>query len=333
MILAIETSCDDTCAAVLKKDRLLSSIVSSQDEFHARYGGVVPEVASRRHLELINPVINDALEHACADLDQVSKVAVTTGPGLIGALLVGVATAKSLAAAREAGMIAVNHLDGHIAANYLDPEPMLPPFICLIASGGHTFLVHVRGYGEYEIVGRTLDDAAGEALDKGARMLGLGYPGGAELDRLASGGDPDFTRFPIGLDHPRMLDFSFSGVKTSLYYFLKESDAKAIETHRADIAASYQRSVITALSSKTIAAAQQTGCEGICLSGGVSANSLLRRNLMDECRHKGYRLRMPPPELCTDNAGMIASAARFLPVLEYPGYLSLGADASVMFAT
>lgn len=332
MILAVETSCDDTCAAVLHGGELLSNVVSSQDEFHARYGGVVPEVASRRHLELINPVIAEALERADAGLSRIRRIAVTTGPGLIGALLVGVATAKAIAAAKGCGLVSVNHLEGHIASNYLEPQPMKPPFICLIASGGHTSLVHVRDYGLHEIVGRTLDDAAGEALDKGARMLGLGYPGGAELDRLAAGGDASYTSFPIGMDRPGELDFSFSGVKTALYYFLSESGRRDIETHRADIAASYQHAVIKALVNKTLSATRQAGCDRVCLSGGVSANSELRRSLKNECKRRGYRLRKPPADLCTDNAGMIASAARFLPAAEYPDYLTMGASAAPGFA-
>lgn len=332
LILAIETSCDDTCAAVLDGDNLLASVVSSQTEFHARYGGVVPEVASRHHLELVNSVIAEALAGAGVDLPQIKRVAVTASPGLIGALLVGVATAKSIAYALDAELVGVNHLQGHIAANYLPPEPLEPPFVCLIASGGHTSLVYVSGHGSFEPVGQTLDDAAGEALDKGARLLGLDYPGGAGLDALALKGDPAYASFPIGLDRPGDFDFSFSGVKTSLYYYLRDAGRQTIERHRADIAASYQSAVVSALIKKTLAAAEARGCRQICLSGGVSANSELRRRLAGECDARGLKLRIPPPELCTDNAAMIASAARYLPAAPFPGYLSLGAKASGGFA-
>lgn len=333
MILALETSCDDTCAAVLDGDSLLANVVSSQTEFHARYGGVVPEVASRHHLELINSVIAEALANSGARLDQIRRVAVTVSPGLIGALLVGVATAKGVAYAIGAEMVGVDHLQGHIAANYLPPEPIEPPFVCLIASGGHTSIVHVTEHSSFKLLGQTLDDAAGEALDKGARMLGLGYPGGAELEALAKSGDPAFTRFPVGLDRLDSFDFSFSGVKTALYYFLREKGHEIIERHRADIAASFQHAVISALVKKVLAAARSCGCERICLSGGVTANSELRRRLSHECYNSGIGLRMPPPELCTDNAAMIASAARFLPALPFPKYLSLGARATGGFNT
>lgn len=331
MILALETSCDDTCAALLDGDELRANIVSSQNEFHAHYGGVVPEVASRRHLELINPVINAALAEAGAGFGQIEKVAVTTRPGLIGALLVGVATAKAIAWGADAGLVSVNHIEGHIAANYLEPEPMEPPFVCLVASGGHTIIVYVAERGSFELLGSTLDDAAGEALDKGARLLGLGYPGGAELELLAGGGDSAFAAFPVGLDRPGDFDFSFSGVKTALFYYLKEAGGKKIRKHRADIAASYQAAVISALLKKTVAAAEHGECGRICLSGGVSANSELRRRLADACRERGIRLRVPPAELCTDNAAMVASAARYLPAIPFPEYLSLGARASAGF--
>lgn len=332
MILAIETSCDDTCAAVMKGDTLLSSVVSSQTEFHARYGGVVPEVASRHHLELINPVIDQALAAAGVTAADIGRVAVTTSPGLIGALLVGVATAKAFAFANRAGVTSVNHLAGHIAANFLPPDPLEPPFVCLIASGGHTSIVHVRQRGSYEIIGMTLDDAAGEALDKGARLLGLGYPGGAELDALAQGGDPAFADFPVGLDRHGNFNFSFSGVKTALYYYLKESDSGEITRRRADIAAAYQAAVVNALVKKTLAAARSRDCAQLCISGGVSANTELRRRLTQECDRLGLKLRIPPPELCTDNAAMIASAARYLPVMPFPEYLSLGASAATRLA-
>lgn len=328
MILAIETSCDDTCAAIVDNGRLRASVVSSQDEFHARYGGVVPEVASRHHLVLINSVIAEALAAAGSGLDLVKRVAVTTGPGLIGALLVGVATAKSLAYALGAEFVGVNHLEGHIAANYLEPDPVEPPFVCLVASGGHTSIAFVPEQGRLELMGQTLDDAAGEALDKGARLLGLGYPGGAGLDALAREGDPAHASFPVGLDKPGNLDFSFSGVKTSLFYYLKSAGKETVARHRADIAASYQAAVVDALVKKTLAAAATRGYPSICLSGGVSANSELRHRLARECEDRGVRLRIPPPDLCTDNAAMIASAAMHLPAIPFPEYLSTGALAA-----
>jgi N6-L-threonylcarbamoyladenine synthase len=333
LILAIETSCDDTCAAILDGDGLLANIVSSQNEFHAHYGGVVPEVASRHHLELVNPVLAEAMAQAGVKPSQVSRVAVTVQPGLIGALLVGVATAKSFAYALGVEFVGVSHLEGHIAANYLPPNPLEPPFVCLIASGGHTSIIFVRERGKYELLGQTLDDAAGEALDKGARLLGLAYPGGAELDSLAVHGNPGYVKFPIGLDKQGRFDFSFSGVKTALYYYLRDSNRDEIEKHRADIAASYQTAVVTALVRKTLAAAEAHGCNQVCLSGGVSANSELRRRLADECGRKAFRLRIPPPELCTDNAAMIASAARYLPPIPFPEYLSVGARAAGGFAS
>jgi len=332
LILAIETSCDDTCAAILDGDRLAANIVSSQTEFHALYGGVVPEVASRHHLELVNPVIDEALAEAGVKLSEISRVAVTNRPGLIGALLVGVSTAKALAYSQKVEFVAVSHLAGHIAANYLPPEPMEPPFVCLVASGGHTSIVMVHEHGRFDLLGQTLDDAAGEALDKGARLLGLGYPGGAELDALAAGGNPGYISFPVGLNKPGNLDFSFSGVKTALYYQLKKLSVPEVRQHTADIAASYQASVVKALVSKTIDAANTNRCHQVCLSGGVSANSELRRRLLEACRSNGLHLRIPPPELCTDNAAMIASAARYVPAVPFPDYLSVGATASGGFA-
>lgn len=332
MILGIETSCDDTCAAVLHGNEILSSVISSQTEFHALYGGVVPEIASRHHLELVNAVITQAIAKADVELNSITRIAVTTRPGLIGALLVGVATAKSIAYGLGVELVGVNHMEGHVAANYLPPEPVEPPFVCLIASGGHTSVVFVPQRGEHKLLGQTLDDAAGEALDKGARLLGLGYPGGAELDTLAADGAPGYVTFPVGLDKPGRLDFSFSGVKTALYYYLRDLDPKIFNEHRADIAASYQSAVITALVKKTLAAAASKRCDQICIGGGVSANTELRRLLATECERQGMRLHIPPPTLCTDNAAMIASAARYLPAKPLPDYLSLGATASGGFA-
>jgi len=332
LILAIETSCDDTCAAILDEERLLANIVSSQTEFHELYGGVVPEVASRHHLELINAVIAEALTVAGVKLAQITRVAVTTRPGLIGALLVGVASAKSIAYSLGIEFVGINHLEGHIAANYLGPDPVEPPFICLIASGGHTSIIHVQERDRFVQLGQTLDDAAGEALDKGARLLGLGYPGGAELDKLAAMGDPGYATFPICLNRAGNLDFSFSGVKTALYYFLKQKKVDEVEKHRADIAASYQSAIVSAIINKTLAAARACDCSRISLSGGVSANSELRGRFTSECEKLDLKLSIPSPGLCTDNAAMIASAARYLPAVPFPGYLSVGAVASGGFA-
>jgi N6-L-threonylcarbamoyladenine synthase len=317
LILGLETSCDETAAALVEGGTIRSNVVSSQADLHARFGGVVPEVASRRHLELVLPVIREALAEAAADLDDVNTVAVTQGPGLIGALLVGLSAAKALAWARELPLVPVNHLHGHVASLYLDPEPLEPPFLCLLASGGHTMLVDVPERGAFRPIGTTLDDAAGEAFDKGARLLGLGYPGGAEIDRLARDGDPTAFEFPVA--RVPGLDFSFSGVKTALLYEVRGLGDRA-EEQRADLAASYQRALVQALVQRTLEAAEQTGAERIAVVGGVAANSELRASLPDA--------KAPPLALCTDNAAMIASAARYADAIPPPGYLALDAYAS-----
>jgi N6-L-threonylcarbamoyladenine synthase len=320
LILGIETSCDETAAAVVTGDGgLLSNVVASQAELHARYGGVVPEVASRRHLELISPVVRDALDRAGAALDDVDSVAVTQGPGLVGALLVGISAAKAIAWARRQPLVPVDHLQGHVASLYLGDEPVEPPFLCLLASGGHTLLIAVRAHGMREILGTTLDDAAGEAFDKGARLLGLGYPGGAAIDRLARTGDPTAHEFPVA--RVPGLDFSFSGLKTALFYTVRELLPSELEGRRADLAASYQRAIVRALVERTCAAAERAGLERIAVVGGVAANSELREALPDAA--------FAPLELCTDNAAMIASAARFSRPLQYPRYLALDAYASL----
>jgi len=320
LILGLETSCDETAAALVTSDgRVLSNVVSSQADLHARYGGVVPEVASRRHLELVTPVIREALGEAQAELDDVDLVGVTTGPGLIGALLVGLAAAKAIAWARRLPLASVDHLHGHVASLYLQPDSLEPPFLCLLASGGHTLLLDVqeRG-GSPRVLGTTLDDAAGEAFDKGARVLGLGYPGGAEIDRLARNGDPDAYDFPVA--RVPGLDFSFSGLKTALLYAVRELPEGELERRRADLAASYQRAIVRALVERTQQAAHATGASRIAVVGGVAANSELRAALPDAA--------LAPLELCTDNAAMIASAARFAEPIPYPGYLALDAYAS-----
>ena len=319
MILGIETSCDETAAALVTADgHIRANVVSSQADLHAQYGGVVPEVASRRHLELVAPVVREALAEAGATLDDVDKVAVTQGPGLVGALLVGLAAAKAIAWSRRLPLAPVDHLRGHVASLYLEPDPLEPPFLCLLASGGHTLLLDVRGYDDDHALGTTLDDAAGEAFDKGARLLGLGYPGGREVDRLARDGDPAAYAFPVA--QVPGLDFSFSGLKTALLYATRELSADELESRRADLAASYQRAIIRALVGRVRAAAAQLGSPRIAVVGGVAANSELRAALPDAA--------LAPLPLCTDNAAMIASAGRFAATLAYPGYLGLDAYAS-----
>ncbi len=310
VILGIETSCDETAAAVVTDDgEIATSVVASQATLHARFGGVVPEVASRRHLELIAPVIDEALGER-----EVDAVAVTTHPGLIGALLVGVAAAKALAWARRLPLIAVNHLHGHVASLYLRPLDLEPPFTCLLASGGHTMLLDVQERGGFRVLGTTLDDAAGEAFDKGARLLGLGYPGGREIDALAKQGDPRAYDFPVA--RVPGLDFSFSGLKTALLYTVRDLSPHELEARRADLAASYQRAIVRALTERV----EATGADRVAVVGGVAANSELRAALPDAA--------LAPLSLCTDNAAMIASAARYAPPVPYPEYLSLDARAT-----
>ena len=320
VILGIETSCDETAASLIAQDGTIrSNIVSSQADLHARYGGVVPEIASRRHLELVTPVVREALGEAAATLRDVELVGVTAGPGLIGALLVGVAAAKAIAWSQRLPLAAVDHLQGHVASLYLEPDPLEPPFVCLLASGGHTLLLDVRErVTRPRVLGTTLDDAAGEAFDKGARLLGLGYPGGAALDRLAREGDPEAHSFPVA--RVPGLDFSFSGLKTALLYAVRDLPADELERRRADLAASYQRAIVRALVERTREAATAVGTERIAVVGGVAANSELRSSLPDAV--------LAPLPLCTDNAAMIASAARFTEAISYPRYLALDAYAS-----
>ncbi len=319
MILGIETSCDETAAAIVTRaGEIGSNVVASQAELHAEFGGVVPEIASRRHLELVLPVVRRALDDAGTSLDEVELVAVTQGPGLVGALLVGVSAAKALAWSRRLPLAPVDHLDGHVASLYLEPEPFEPPFVCLLASGGHTSLLDVRSHSSTRVLGRTLDDAVGEAFDKGARLLGLGYPGGAAIDALAREGDPGAFEFPVA--RVPGLDFSFSGVKTSLLYAVRKLSEEELDRRRADLAASYQRALVRALVEGTEAAAELIGADRVAVVGGVAANSELRASLP--------WARAAPLPLCTDNAAMIASAARFTEALPYPRYLALDAYAS-----
>jgi N6-L-threonylcarbamoyladenine synthase len=335
-ILALETSCDDTCAAVIDEDgRIRANVISSQAA-HEDFGGVVPEIASRHHLELVNAIVQRALSVACIGFDDVRLVGATQGPGLVGALLVGLSTAKALAAARELPFAAVDHLQGHVAANFLAPA-FEPPFLCLIASGGHTLLAHVREHDGFQVLGRALDDAAGEAFDKGARMLGLGYPGGAALERLARDGDPAAFVFPGsrgersrgGRGAQRQafaegLDFSFAGLKTALLYKLRELSEDQARARRADLAASYQTAIVDSLIERAERALAQTGLDRLAVGGGVASNGPLRERLASI----GVALHVPERVLCTDNAAMIASAARFGRQLAYPDYLGLDAYAT-----
>ncbi|HEY6731706.1 MAG TPA: tRNA (adenosine(37)-N6)-threonylcarbamoyltransferase complex transferase subunit TsaD [Solirubrobacterales bacterium] len=328
MLLAIETSCDDTCAAVLDGARILSNVISSQAAAHAGFGGVVPEVAARHHLELVEPVVAAALAEAGVTLDEIEAVAATAGPGLIGALLVGISSAKAIAAARRLPLIPVNHLQGHVAANFLEPEPLEPPFLCLIASGGHTLLAGVRDHQGYELLGQTLDDAAGEAFDKSARLLGLGYPGGPAVQREAEGGDPTAFEMPVAMSRNPGLDFSFSGLKTAVLYRCQELGPEGVEERRADLAASFQAAVIEQLRAKLKRALKKGEWEAVALGGGVAANGPLREAVAELCEEQGVRLKLVPIALCTDNAAMIGSAARFAPAVPYPDYLGYDAFAS-----
>jgi N6-L-threonylcarbamoyladenine synthase len=327
MILAIETSCDDTCAAVLDGGRIVVNLISSQAE-HAAFGGVVPEVASRQHLELAAPVVEAALKEAGIGLGDLDAVAVTVGPGLIGALLVGVSTAKALAAPQRLPLIPVDHLQGHVAANFLEPEPLEPPFLCLIASGGHTLLAGVHDHEGHEVLGQTLDDAAGEAFDKGARLLGLGYPGGPALQRLAEDGDPEAFEMPVAMARDPGLDFSFSGLKTALVYLSRDLGEEETRARAADLAASYQRAIVHQLVSKLERALKRGNWEAVALGGGVAANGPLREAVTELCERRGVRLKLVPLKLCTDNAAMIGSAARFATPIAYPDYLGFDAFAS-----
>jgi N6-L-threonylcarbamoyladenine synthase len=319
VILGVETSCDETAAGLVTAEgEILANVVSSQADLHARFGGVVPEIASRRHLELIAPVVQEALEQGRVTLDDVDFIAVTRGPGLIGALLVGLSAAKALAWSRRLPLVPVDHLHGHVASLYLEPRVVEPPFVCLLASGGHTLLLEVRDRTGFHVLGTTLDDAAGEAFDKGARLLGLGYPGGAAIDRLAREGDPEAFRFPVA--NVPGLDFSFSGVKTALLYAVRDLAPDELERRRSDLAASYQRAIVTALVTRVREAAGETGLDRIAVVGGVAANSELRGALSEAA--------LAPLELCTDNAVMIASAARYATAVPFPEYLALDAYAT-----
>jgi N6-L-threonylcarbamoyladenine synthase len=326
VILALETSCDDTCAAVLTHDGEIRANVVSSQHVHDRFGGVVPEIASRHHLELVNVVVDQALAEAASDLDGVDLVAVTQGPGLVGALLIGVATAKALAAGRELPLAPVDHLQGHVAANFVRIDrtaPFDPPFLCLIASGGHTLLARVEDHAGYETLGSTLDDAAGEAFDKGARLLGLGYPGGPALSKLALEGDPAAFAFPTG-ERMGGLDFSFAGLKTALLYAVRDLGDEETRARAGDLAASYEHAIVEALMIRIERAIRMTGLERVAIGGGVAANRVLRERVAA----LGVDVHVPPPSLCTDNAAMIASAARWVEPVAFPDYLGLDAYAT-----
>ncbi|HZJ58155.1 MAG TPA: tRNA (adenosine(37)-N6)-threonylcarbamoyltransferase complex transferase subunit TsaD [Clostridia bacterium] len=312
IILGIETSCDETSAAVVRNGReVLGHKIASQIELHRKYGGVVPEIASRKHVEVINPLIDETIEEAGMSLREMDAIAVTYGPGLVGALLVGVATAKALAYGLEVPLIGVHHIEGHISANYIAHGDLAPPFLCLVVSGGHSHLVWVKGYGDYEILGQTLDDAAGEAYDKVARTLKLGYPGGPVIDRLAQKGDPHFVEYPRPYMKDPHFNFSFSGLKTAVINHLHSMDQRGQDYRPEDIAASFQQAVVDVLVDKTVKAAEDINAQKIVLAGGVAANSGLRSRIKDVCREKGIGLYYPNPLLCTDNGAMIASAGYY----------------------
>lgn len=311
-ILAIESSCDETAAAVIRNGReVQSNIISSQIELHKLYGGVVPEIASRKHIEKINQVIEEALLAAETTLDEIDAIAVTYGPGLVGALLVGVAEAKAIAFAKQKPLVGVHHIEGHICANYIEHPDLVPPFMCLVASGGHSHLVLVKDYGQYEIIGRTRDDAAGEAFDKVARAIGLGYPGGPKIDKLAQQGDKNAIKFPRAVIQDAPYDFSFSGLKSAVLNYLNQCEMKGLPINEADIAASFQQAVIDVLTQHTLKAAKDYNMKNIALAGGVASNSSLRKAMAAACEEAGLSLYVPSPIYCTDNAAMIGVAGYY----------------------
>ena len=312
LILAIESSCDETAAAVVKNGReVLSNVINTQIAIHTEYGGVVPEIASRKHIENINPVIRKALEDAGVTLDDIDAIGVTYGPGLVGALLVGVAEAKAIAFAKNKPLVGVHHIEGHISANYVENKELEPPFVALVVSGGHTHLVKVNDYGEYEIVGRTRDDAAGEAFDKVARAIGLGYPGGPKIDKLAKEGNPDAIEFPRAHVDDAPYDFSFSGIKSAVLNYINSANMQGKEINRADVAASFQKAVVDALVSRAVRLAKECGMDKLAIAGGVASNSALREAMEEACTKNNIRFYSPSPILCTDNAAMIGAAAYY----------------------
>ena len=312
LILAIESSCDETAASVVKNGRqVLSNVISSQIALHTQFGGVVPEIASRKHIERINQVIEQALADAGVTLNDVDAIGVTYGPGLVGALLVGVAEAKAIAFAAKKPLVGVHHIEGHISANYIEHPDLEPPFVCLIVSGGHTHLVIVKDYGEFEILGRTRDDAAGEAFDKVARAVGLGYPGGPKIDEAARGGNPCAVEFPRAKVGGSAYDFSFSGLKSAALNYINKERMTGREIPVPDLAASFQNAVVDALVSRAVPAAKEYGYGKLAIAGGVASNSALRLAMSEECRHAGIKFYYPSPVFCTDNAAMIGVAAYY----------------------
>ena len=312
LILAIESSCDETAAAVVKNGReVLSNVINTQIAIHTEYGGVVPEIASRKHIENINPVLRKALEDAGVTLDDIDAIGVTYGPGLVGALLVGVAEAKAIAFAKNKPLVGVHHIEGHISANYVENKELEPPFVALVVSGGHTHLVKVNDYGEYEIVGRTRDDAAGEAFGKVARAIGLGYPGGPKIDKLAKEGNPDAIEFPRAHVDDAPYDFSFSGIKSAVLNYINSANMQGKAINRADVAASFQKAVVDALVSRAVRLTKECGMDKLAIAGGVASNSALRAAIQEECTKNNIRFYSPSPILCTDNAAMIGAAAYY----------------------
>ncbi len=308
-ILAIESSCDETAASIVVDGRSVkSNIIYSQIELHKLYGGVVPEIASRKHVEKINQVIQAAVDEAQVTWNEIDAVAVTYGPGLVGPLLVGVSAAKALAYAKKKPLVGVHHIEGHIAANYIEHEELEPPFMCMVASGGHSHLVYVKDYNQFEIVGRTRDDAAGEAFDKVARAIGLGYPGGPKIDKLAKEGNPKAIDFPRAYMEDAPYDFSFSGLKSAVLNYLNGCDMKNIEVNKADVAASFQQAVIDVLTDNSVRAAKAYGCNKLALAGGVASNSSLREKMLRVCQEEKINFYFPSPIYCTDNAAMIGVA-------------------------
>lgn len=312
MILAIESSCDETAASVVKNGReVLSNVISSQIELHKLYGGVVPEIASRKHIEKINQVIEEALSEAKVTLDDIDAIGVTYGPGLVGALLVGVAEAKAIAYAKNLPLVGVHHIEGHISANFIENKELEPPFVCLVVSGGHTHLVCVKDYGKYEIIGRTRDDAAGEAFDKVARAIGLGYPGGPKIDKLSKEGNPDAIVFPKAHINDAPYDFSFSGVKSAVLNYINGCKMKGEDYNRADIAASFQKAVTDVLVGNAMRAVKEYGTSKFAIAGGVASNSTLRAAMKKACEERNVEFYYPSPIFCTDNAAMIGVAAYY----------------------
>lgn len=312
LILSIESSCDETSAAVVKDGReVLSNIIASQIETHKKYGGVVPEVASRMHIEVVNGVVLEALEEAGVTLNDIDAIGVTYGPGLVGALLVGLQYAKGLSYSLKKPLVGVNHIEGHICANYIEHKDLKPPFVSLVVSGGHTFIVHVKDYGEYDVIGQTRDDAAGEAYDKVARALGLGYPGGPKIDKLAKEGNENAIEFPKANFHDDTLDFSFSGVKSAVLNYLNKCKMQNVEVNKADVAASFQKAVIEVLKQNVLKTCRKKEIKKIAIAGGVASNSALRESLIRAAEKEGIEVLFPSQVLCTDNAAMIGSAAYF----------------------